>query len=141
MEIFPAKRKGYFPYFLGVMHLIFLILTVVDWPESVGAAIVFVPVLGLLWWVFLGTWYGIEEGAFHYRSGPFTGTVPIKDIRKLELNITGYSGYKPAISTRGIILSYNKYDDMYISPFDNEVLANALKAINPEIVIVYANKN
>jgi hypothetical protein len=47
-----------------------------------------------------------------------------------------YVGMKPAFARNGIIVRYNKYDEIYISPPDNNEFVEELLKINPEIEVV-----
>jgi len=40
-------------------------------------------------------------------------------------------GLKPATATKGLIIKYDKYNDIYISPDSNESFVEAILKINP----------
>ena len=41
-----------------------------------------------------------------------------------------WAGLKPATATKGLIIRYNTYDEIYISPESNEAFIEDLKKIN-----------
>ena len=47
-----------------------------------------------------------------------------------------WAGYKPATSRNGIIVKYNKYSQIYISPDSNETFVSKLKEFKPDIVVL-----
>ena len=57
-------------------------------------------------------------------------------IREVVVNQTLWVGTKPATARNGVIIYYNKYDEIYFSPADNEAFVAALLKINPEIEVV-----
>lgn len=89
-------------------------------------------------WILLDTKYSINAEILCFYSGPFRGKININSIRKIE----HHSGlivpvtYKPALDTKGLIIYYNSFDDIYISPKEEDVFLEELLKINPNIVIV-----
>jgi hypothetical protein len=74
-------------------------------------------IAGLLLWFYFGTNYELsyKEGLI-YRSGPFHGKIRIESITEIVKGKTLWVGFKPATSGKGLIIKYNKYDEIYISP-------------------------
>ena len=68
----------------------------------------------------------------------FDGEFDIKTIRKIEHHkgIVVPTIWKPALSHIGLIITYNKYDDIYISPENEEEFLKHLLGINPNIEII-----
>jgi len=46
-----------------------------------------------------------------------------------------WSGTKPALARNGLIIKFNKYDEIYIAPERNNELISDLLKVNPEIKI------
>ena len=46
-----------------------------------------------------------------------------------------WSGIKTALSTKGIIIKYNMYDEIYLAPENNNELISDLLKINQDIII------
>ncbi|WP_409151312.1 PH domain-containing protein [Sphingobacterium sp. BS-2] len=86
------------------------------------------------------TSYKINSGYLRYRCLIFFGKVKIESIRRIEVGKNLYSGMRPATAMKGLIIYYDKYEEVYISPVDNEEVINALQKINPEIEVSYHNK-
>lgn len=89
-------------------------------------------------WVLLDTRYVIKSNFLFYRSGPFRGRIDIFKIKSIK----SYSGLnvpvmlKPALDTKGFIITYNTYDDLFISPIESTIFISELKKINPQIEVI-----
>ena len=70
------------------------------------------------------------------RSSILFGKFSISSIHKIAVNQTLWVGTRPATVKNGVIIYYNKYDEIYFSPSDNEAFVAALLEINPEIEVV-----
>ena len=90
----------------------------------------------LFLWIWFNTNYKIEKYKLYYKSGPIKGSLPINSIRKLSKNKSLWSGLKVGLATKGIIIQYNKWDELYISHQDKEALIAALLTINNNIEVV-----
>lgn len=99
-------------------------------------AIMITIVLALVW-ILLDTKYILKENKIFYNSGPFRGIIAIDSIKKIER----HSGlmvpvtFKPALNTKGLIIHYNNFDDIYISPKQEESFLEELLKVNPNIEI------
>ena len=99
-------------------------------------AIMITIVLALVW-ILLDTKYILKENKIFYNSGPFRGAIAIDSIKKIER----HSGlmvpvtFKPALNTKGLIIHYNNFDDIYISPKQEESFLEELLKVNPNIEI------
>lgn len=73
----------------------------------------------------------------HWKSGPFNGKIAIGKIHKIEYHkgIVVPTIWKPALSHIGLIITYNKYDDIYISPENQEEFIATLQRLNLNITI------
>ena len=86
------------------------------------------------------TSYKIDSEYLRYRCLVFFGKVNVKSIRRIEVGKNLYSGMRPATAMKGLIIYYDKYEEVYISPIDNEEVVNVLLKINPYIEVSYHNK-
>jgi hypothetical protein len=75
---------------------------------------------GLLGWIWFDTVYHLEAQGLRYHSGPVRGFIRYESIRKIEVGKTAWIGTRPALATRGIIVHYNTYAQVYLSPDTNE---------------------
>lgn len=105
--------------------------------EIIGFIIIY-AVSGLLIWILLDTKYRINKEDFYYCCGPFRGKIAIDKIRKIERWNKWYvtSTMKPALDSDGLIIYYEKFDDIYISPKNKENFIKLLLEINPNIQVV-----
>jgi hypothetical protein len=69
------------------------------------------------------------------------GHIPIASIYKVIYNKKFFVyGNKPALDmTNGLIVRYNKWDEIYISPADKAGFVQELQRINPGIEVVGEN--
>jgi hypothetical protein len=88
-----------------------------------------------LLWIYLGTNYELTETLLIYKSGPLRGKIRIDQIREIAKGKTLYVGIKPATAGKGLIIKYQKYDEIYISPLSNELFIAEILKRNPDIVI------
>ena len=103
-------------------------------PFLVLFSIHFLVILFLIW-TYKTTFYKIENTYLHWKSGPFNGKIDITKINKIEYHKGIYvpTIWKPALSHIGLIITYNKYDDIYISPEKQEEFIATLHRLNPNI--------
>jgi hypothetical protein len=87
--------------------------------------------------IILKTEYRIKNTFLHWQSGPFYGKIDINSIIKIKHHdgIFVPTVWKPALSQVGLIVTYNKYDDIYISPQNVADFTAEILAINPNIEI------
>jgi hypothetical protein len=92
--------------------------------------------VGLLLWIWFGTDYTISEGKLKYRCGPFRGNLEISSIQ--EIRKAGsflFVGMKPALSPNGIIIRYNKFDEIFIAPDEKKRFIEELLRYKPDIIL------
>lgn len=139
MTIYRANRRGAFRWFLAVALL--APLAVIPFLEEGGWARAFT--LGVLWapgallgWIYVSTVYRIEGGELVYRSAFVRGRLPIDGIQEISSGTTLLVGLKPALAANGLIIKYNRYNQIYIAPEDNRELIAHLLELNPGIRVV-----
>ena len=94
-------------------------------------------VIAMILWTLLDTRYVIKQHFLLYRSGPFRGRIDIDKIQKIKY----FSGLyvpvtmKPALDTKGFIITYNNNEDVYVSPMNSDIFLSELLKINPKIEI------
>lgn len=94
-------------------------------------------VIGLLIWILLDTRYVIKNNNLLYRSGPFRGRIDITKINKIKNHSGLYVPVlmKPALDTKGFIITYNKFDEVFISPRKADVFLQEILKINSQIEV------
>lgn len=99
---------------------------------------IFIPlglITVLLLWIYFGTHYQLTKTELIYRSGPLKGKIRLDEIREIVTGKTLYAGMKPATASKGLIIRYGKYDEIYISPMTNESFVKEILKRNPQILI------
>ena len=114
-------------------------------PAIIWIAMLFIPnlvlaiialLLTLLFtWCWFETFYIIDEENVYYRSGPFRGKVPVKNIRQLNPNATSWAGVRIALKFRYLRILYNTYDEVFIAPQEQDRFIETLMKMNPDIVV------
>ncbi len=128
---------------MAIVYIILIGGTIpVIWEDDITAFYVVIGInsiiLGLLTWLILQTNYTLDTQNLCYKSGPFKGTIAIKSIKKIEFHngIIVPTIWKPALSHIGLIITYNQYDDIYISPEKRVEFVQKLTQINPNINLI-----
>ena len=95
---------------------------------TTGMILAMVGVVGLMFWLLVGTYYTVERGIIRIVSGPFRWKVPIDDITSVTATRSPLSS--PALSLDRICIRYGKRRRIMISPADRD---GFLKAIGHEL--------
>jgi len=98
--------------------------------------IVILVVAVLLIWIFHGTKYELSKEYLRYKSGPFIGKIELQKITKIIKGKTLWVGLKLATAKNGLIIKFEKYNEIYISPKTNETFIKQILALNNKIKIV-----
>lgn len=128
--LFTSLLLGVIVLFVGLIFL--LIYQGKDW---FWASLWLITLSILLLWIYFDTSYQLTKEHLIYKSGPIRGKINIADIREVEVNKTLYVGIKPALARKGLIIKYNKYDEIYISPKTNESFIKKLLELNGEVKV------
>jgi len=84
------------------------------------------------------TRYWIEGDRFYYKALFKKEGIDIQSIRKLEVNTSNWQASNPSTSnTKGIIIYFKKYEDVFITPSDNMLLVDELLKRNPDIEVIF----
>lgn len=104
------------------------------WPPFIILALTTVLII----WVLLDTRYVINHGFLFYRSGPFRGRIDIAKIKKIQRHSGLYVpvSMKPALDTKGFIITYNNFDDVFVSPENSDAFLQEIQKINPGVQVV-----
>lgn len=90
---------------------------------------------GFLIWLGLGTNYELTQTELKYKSGPIRGKIEIGKIHEIIKGKTLWSGLKPATARNGLIIKYEKYNEIYISPKTNDSFVKKILELNDKIKI------
>jgi len=139
MTIYKANRKGYIKYILFVFMILPFFLFLLNESDFADkpflVLVVFIPAI-LFLWIYVDTYYKIDGNKLIYHSAFIHGRIDIDQIKQITKGKTLWVGVKPALSTKGLIIKYNKYDEIYIAPESNEDLISDLLKLNKEIAII-----
>ena len=98
----------------------------------------FLSTVGFLFWLYYGTNYKLSKNKeLIYRSGPFYGKIEINNITEIIKGKTPWFGIgpKPATSTKGLIIKYDKKKEIYITPKTNELFITKILEFKSDIKI------
>ncbi len=138
MKTYKAKRKGFINYLLIGSMMLPIIIFFLDKNTFTKSPLILLPLLSpfiLIFWFYLNTFYKIENNELIYRSGFLRGKIEIIKIKEIVKGKTMWGGIKPALSRNGLIIKFNKYNEIYIAPENNDKLVDDLLKLNPEIKI------
>jgi hypothetical protein len=102
---------------------------------AIGGAVIFGS-NGLLLWLWLGTSYTLSNTHLGWKSGPLSGSIPLKDIKKITVGKTLWVGMRPATALGGLIIHYQAYEEIYISPKDQEAFISLLQQRLPDLTVI-----
>jgi len=93
-------------------------------------------VAGFILWMYFKTNYSLsKEDGISYKCGPLKGKIELNRIREITKGKTLWVGLKPATSRKGLIVKYDKYEEIYISPETNESFIQKLLELDSTIKI------
>ena len=142
VKVFKTRTDALFK---GLMIFSIAICVIPMWPllrsgisgiEAVIAFVILAATTLMMIAFYTHTYYRIEGNELRWRSSILFGKFSISSIHKIAVNQTLWVGTRPATAKNGVIIYYNKYDEIYFSPSDNEAFVAALLEINPEIKVV-----
>jgi hypothetical protein len=139
MTTYKSSRKGAINYLLIGAIALPIVIFLLDKETFTKNPYILLPLLGILiqiLWIYFDTSYKIVNDELFYFSGFVRGKIKIASITEITKRKTMWSGMKPALSGKGLIIKYNRFDKIYISPEDNDEVTTHLLKINPDIRIV-----
>jgi len=131
--------------FNGLMIFSIAICVIPMWPlirsgisgiEAIIALVILAATTLIMIAFYTHTYYRIDRDELRWRSSILFGKFSVSSIHKVAVNQTLWVGTRPATARNGVIIYYNKYDEIYFSPSDNEAFVAAILEINPEIKVV-----
>lgn len=143
MKPFVSSKNSYSTALLWIIAIGLLVVVFIKKPKAGAPSIyifntIMIGIVATMIWILLDTKYCIKEEIILFNSGPFRGKININTIRKIE----HHSGlivpvtYKPALNIKGLIVYYNRYDEIYISPNQEAIFLEELLKINPKIEVI-----
>lgn len=141
-KVFKARTDTLFN---GVLIFSIAVCVIPMWPlirsgisgaEALIAFVILAATTLMMIAFYTHTYYIVDGDELHWRSSILSGRFSVSSIHKVSVNKTLWVGTRPATARNGVIIYYNKYDEIYFSPSDNEAFVAALLEINPEIEVV-----
>lgn len=141
-KTFKNRIDNFFKLIAFTTIIIFLAIIFIAWwynQQTFGfnlwLSLLLISVIGIIVWTFLDTFYTLTDTQFKYKSGFLSGSIPIQEIRELDVNKSLWAGIKPATARKGIIVKFNQWDQIYISPKSNEEFVEEILKINSKIKV------
>jgi hypothetical protein len=119
---FETKRDNSFVFiFLFVLILytgiaVFSIITENDYSVIWPFSFVLIALIILFYLIIKTTYFVFEEYQLVCRSLFFKRSIRYTDIRKIEKQKGIYAGFKMSTAWKGLVIHYNKYDELLVSP-------------------------
>lgn len=141
-KVFKARTDTLFN---GVLIFSIAVCVIPMWPlirsgisgaEALIAFVILAATTLMMIAFYTHTYYIVDGDELHWRSSILSGRFSVSSIHKVSVNKTLWVGTRPATARNGVIIYYNKYDEIYFSPSDNEAFVAALLEINPEIEVI-----
>lgn len=104
--------------------------------DTFWSLILILVVVSLLFWLYFGTHYELsKDKGLVYKSGPFKGKINVDRITEIIKGKTLWVGLRPATSRKGLIVKYDKYNEIYISPKTSEAFIKKILELNNAIKV------
>ncbi len=139
---FKSKIDWFFKIVLIVLPIlatIGFISVLNDNETSKNEAYLFIFVISILFLFILSitlkTHYIFDPTTLICRSGFIKKQIEYSEIKKVTTNTTLFVGLKLSLSIKGIVVQYGKYEEIFISPLEQEKFLEILKEKNPTISI------
>ncbi|RYF67323.1 MAG: hypothetical protein EOO39_21485 [Cytophagaceae bacterium] len=139
LKRYKANRKGGFRFIILLLILVGAGVVASDPAIFLDRPLLILPLLGpiaLLLWMYGNTHYELEQTTLRYQSGFVRGQLEVWRINQVQVGVTQWTSVvKPALAGGGLLITYNRFDEIYLAPADNEQLLADLLAINPAILV------
>lgn len=86
--------------------------------------------------LFSTTYYTIENKALKYHCSIFyKGEIGIDKIIQIKKSWSPLAGIRPALAFKGLIITFNKYDEIYVSPKRESEFIEEILKINENVKV------
>lgn len=136
-----AAKKGAFIIYIIIFLILVSVITMYDkhfktFTLAINPAIIICfSIIAIFLWLWFDTYYVIKDEKLFYRSAFIRGSIAISAIREVDKTSRGFVGLKASIALKGIVIRYNKWDELLISPLNANEFISRLKQINPAIAV------
>lgn len=127
--VFISERSKLIGVFLVILPTLLSIFFIYEYVFSIGF-VLYLLLLILVYWIYFGTKYTIEETILTVKAGPFKWQVDIMSINSIKQTRTSIAA--PAISLNRLQL-YGNNIFVIVSPKKQSLFIKALVNINEDI--------
>ena len=92
-------------------------------------------VIFFLSWMYFDTYYLLSPNGLEYHCGPIRGSIRLERIREIVKGRTLWVGFRPATARKGLIVKFDKFNEIYISPKTNETFIDRILEFKSDIHI------
>ena len=144
--VFKSKIDWFFKGFIllffgiGIVGANFLMKSNENSKDIVFFQVFFIGLAFFFYVLKRTTDYTFKQDVLYCRSVIFHKSLPYSSIRKIEVGTKLYGGLKFSTSLHGLVIHYDKFDDLFISPENPELFIEKLVALNPSITIIRKEK-
>ena len=104
-------------------------------PSEYWAILLILCVVGFVLWIYFGTAYELNNKEFIFRYGPFSRKIQIDRIKEIVVGKTIWIGNGPTTARKGLIIKYDSYNLINISPKTNESFIKKILELKGDIKI------
>lgn len=123
-------------FLITIAPIIWLDSYIIETEKFIGSSVI-ILISAFLAWTYLGTNYTLTDEEVKIKSGPIKFKIKIENISEIIVNTTLWVGWKPATALNGIIIKYNRLDEIYISPNTNELFVKEIIKKKSHIKVTY----
>lgn len=120
----------------GTLLLCWGIIVVI--PNPFIVILLNLPLTVFLLSVFFYTYYLFKDNHLHWRTGPFKGKVAlesIKEISQTKSPLDVSATIKPSLAWKPLLIKYNRFDDLPVSPAEVDSFINELRRLVPGLKV------
>lgn len=104
--------------------------------EYVIPGLIAIVVTGLFLWLWMGTFYLLDQEKLTAKAGPFRWKVTLHEIRHIRLNQKTIGGtWKLTLAWDCMEIKYDKAKSVFITPLDEEGFLSDLSSLNQDVII------
>ncbi len=138
---FESKKDWTIPFVWGFLSIIYSIVGIVivsgggNYSELTLLAVVW-ALQGTFFYLLLKTtFYTIDEEHLVCHIFGFKKRIRVSEIRRIEPQTGFYAGLKINTAWKGMVLTYGKWDEILISPAQEQLFIETINAKNPTLQV------
>lgn len=138
--IFKSRIDAYFGGLMIILFGLFVwvlymeVLEPVESKSTLGTICLGVILICVLWFS-LSCKYTILNNVLKYNWGPMKGSLAISSITQIERDSILWSGIRPATARNGLVIKYEKYNEIYFTPKNEDEFIKELLKRNAAIIV------